>query len=368
LNPESRASDTRTFQVRFGPEKLASYDEQWANNLRLASAGTVEVTADFVRLSDSRNLEPQARRTFAMGDIANVMVTESENIVTLRTRRDQRVVYLFMGSAADLRALVSLLPRDTTPEFVEFLRQRDQYRENLAAIAPRVRVTPALITINVIVFALMALAGAGITQVNPAVHLEFGANFGPLTWQGEPWRLLTSAFIHFGVIHLALNMFALYNGGELTEELYGSARFAVVYLLAALAGSVASSWWGSARLSAGASGAVFGVYGALLAYFARWPRAIPLAMLKSVRYGAVLLCVYSLATGILLNFFGRAGQVFVDNAAHVGGLLGGAISGYLLARPFEAGARAVARPWQVAGVAALVCVILALLSARLWWR
>jgi len=354
--------------VRFGPEQLESYDEQWANNLGLAQAGTVEMTADFVRLQDARNLESPARRTFAMRDIANVAVIESGNVVVLRTRDGKRTAYLFMASAADMQALASLLPRDTTPEFTEYLRQRDQYRENRKAIAPKVRVTPALITINVGVFAVMALAGAGLTVLNPAVHLAFGANFGPLTWHGEPWRLLTSAFIHFGVIHLALNMYALYGGGELTEELYGGARFAVIYLLAALAGSVASSWWGTARLSAGASGAVFGVYGSLLAYFVRWPRAIPLAMLKSARYGAILLCVYSLAAGFLLNLFGRAGQVFVDNAAHVGGLLGGAISGYLLARPFEAGARAVARPWQVAGVAGLVCAALALLSASLWWK
>jgi membrane associated rhomboid family serine protease len=70
--------------------------------------------------------------------------------------------------------------------------------------------------------------------------------------------------------------------------------------------------------------------------------------------------VYSLAFGAIAGF--------VDNSAHIGGLLGGAISGYLLARPFEAKARAEARPWQVAGVAVLVCAALALLSARLWWR
>jgi rhomboid protease GluP len=263
-----------------------------------------------------------------------------------------------MATAADAQALLRLLPRTTTPQFLEHLRQHEQYRQNLRAIAPRVFVTPAIIVLNLLVFLVMALAGAGLTDVDPRVHVEFGSNYGPLTWNGEPWRLLTSAFIHFGVMHIAFNMYALYNGGVLTEKLFGNARFAVVYLLAALAGSVASSWWDPSRNSAGASGAVFGVFGALLAYIARFPRAIPLDMLKSVRSGAIMLCVYSLAMGVLLPF--------VDNAAHVGGLLGGAASGYLLARPFEPEARAVSRPGQVAAVAVAVCVALALLSYRLW--
>ena len=103
---------------------------------------------------------------------------------------------------------------------------------------------------------------------NPAVHIRFGSNFGPLTWTGEEWRLLTSAFLHFGLIHIALNMFALYQGGGLVERLFGSTRFAVIYLLSALSGSVASGWWDPLRNSAGASGAIFGVYGALLAFLA----------------------------------------------------------------------------------------------------
>jgi rhomboid protease GluP len=360
LNADTAAPGARSFAVRFGPEVATSPLEPWANNLGLTRTGTVEVTDTHVRVADSRNREPEARRTFALAEIANVQHVEAEHIVVLRTRADDRVVHLWMASADDAQALLALLPRTTTPEFVELLRQHRQYRENVEAIAPRVVVLPAIIGINVLVFAIMALFGAGIVTPEPAVHLAFGANFGPLTWQGEPWRLLASAFIHFGVMHITLNMYALYSGGTRAEQLFGSTRFAVIYLLSAVAGSVVSSWWDPSRLSAGASGAVFGVYGALLAYFARWPRAIPMDMLKSARSGAILLCVYSLAAGAVLGF--------VDNSAHVGGLLGGAMSGYLLARPFEPGARAVARPWQVAGVAALVSGLLAWLSAGFWWK
>lgn len=358
VNTESTPPPVRSFDVRFGPQKPARFDDPWANNLRLAHAGTLEVGADFVRIADSRNLEPEARRTFALRDIANVGFSAEDNVVVLRTRTGDRTVGLWLASAGDAQDLLQRLPRDTTPEFVELLRQREEYRANIEAIGPKVRVTPALIAINIAVFAIMLWAGAGLMQLDPRVHLQFGANFGPLTWNGEPWRLLTSAFIHFGLIHIAMNMYVLHNGGAFTEKLYGSARFAAIYLLAALAGSVVSSWWDPARASAGASGAIFGVYGALLAYFLRFPRAIPRDLLRSVRSGAVLLCVYSLAAGAVVNF--------IDNAAHVGGLLGGAISGFLLARPFDAKARSVARPWQVAAVAAGVVVALATLSVRLW--
>jgi len=120
---------------------------------------------------------------------------------------------------------------------------------------------------------------------------------------------------------------------------------------------VVSSWWDDSRVSAGASGAVFGVYGALLAFITIRRGDIPLDMLKSVGKGALMLCVYSLAMGAVVPF--------IDNAAHIGGLLGGVVSGLLLARPFNAEARAVPHPGQVVAVAAAVCAALVLLAARI---
>jgi rhomboid protease GluP len=353
---------SRIFEVRFGPQTPKSWTEQWPNNIDLAGSGRLEVTADSLLLTDARNAAPEKRRRFALADIANVQYAEHESgqIVFLRTARDDREVLVWMASKEEALALLERLPKTVTPEFLEAEAQHRKYRENLRAIAPRVVVTPAIIAANVALFVVMLAMGAGLFTVNSLVHLEFGANYGPLTWHGQPWRLLTSAFIHFGVIHLAFNMLALHNGGGFTEKLYGSARFAAIYLLAALAGSVASGWWDATRLSAGASGAIFGVYGALLAYFARHRRAIPMDLLKQVSMGAASLLVYSLAMGAVLGF--------VDNSAHIGGLLGGAVSGFLLARPFEPAARAVARPWSVAAVVAGVCLVLAIFAAQVMMR
>jgi rhomboid protease GluP len=152
-------------------------------------------------------------------------------------------------------------------------------------------------------------------------------------------------------------MYALHNGGMWTERLYGSARFAVIYLLSGLAGSVVSGWWDPMRNSAGASGAVFGVYGALLVFFLRRPQDIPRDLLMEVRSGAISLCVYSLAMGAVLPY--------VDNAAHVGGLLGGAAAGALLVRPFEPAARATPRPGWIAAVVLIIGAALTLLAAPL---
>jgi len=355
VNGTAPPPNGQVFKVRYGPEKPSHVDEPWANNLELTGSGTVVVAADKVWFSDTKSAPSKARREFAMADIANVGFSAQENIVAVRTRNDDREVYVWMASAEEARVLLGLLPRTTTPQFLEQQQLRLKFRENLKAIAPKAPVTPTIIGINVAVFLLMLAAGGGLAVMSGMVGVKFGANYGPLTWGGEPWRLITSAFVHWSIVHIAFNMYALYYGGMWTERLYGSARFSVLYLLSALAGSVVSSCVDAARLSAGASGAVFGVYGALLVFILRRRGDIPLDLLKSVRNGAISLCVYSLAMGAVLPN--------VDNSAHIGGLLGGAAAGWFLVRPFDTAARAVARPWQVAGVIGAVCAALALLVA-----
>src|SRR5688572_8752220 len=132
-------------------------------------------------------------------------------------------------------------------------------------------------------------------------------------------------------------------------------RFALIYLLSALAGDVASAWWDPTRVAAGASGAIFGVYGALLAFFMVRRTEIPARTLKVVGKGAALLCAYALLFGAVAPF--------VDNAAHIGGLIAGALSAALLARPLDPAARARPQPARVVAMAVGGCLLLAFVAS-----
>jgi len=358
--PTTLADGAQQFRVNFTPPDPPRFGQAEANNLKLKGPGTITVRADAVTLEDEPATRNRAaQRTFAHADIANVGHSADLKVVAFHTLNNERHVALWMQTPEDAQTLLALLPREPSPQFLEQQAKTRTFKDHLQALAPKAPVTPTIVGLNVAMFVVMLVAGAGFMAANPEVHVRFGSNLGPLTWTSEPWRLLTSAFIHFGIIHIAFNMYALWNGGVLTERLYGSARYAVIYLLSALAGGVASSLWNPTGNSAGASGAIFGVYGALLVFFTVRRADIPLALLTSVRSGALSLCVYSLVLG--------AANPAIDNAAHIGGLLGGALSGWLLARPFDPAARTRAQPWRLVLVVLGFCSALTAFSAPLWW-
>ena len=179
--------------------------------------------------------------------------------------------------------------------------------------------TPILIDANVLVFIIMIVSGVHIFFPEKQSMLEWGANIRPLTLEGQWWRLLTSCFIHFGIFHLIFNMYALLYIGLLLEPYLGKTRFITAYLLAGLAASTASLWWNSFVLSAGASGAIFGMYGVFLALLTT--KLLDKAIKKSLLISIALFVGYNILNGLKPN----SG---IDNAAHIGGLLSGLIIGY----------------------------------------
>src|SRR5207249_3684590 len=110
----------------------------------------------------------------------------------------------------------------------------------------------------------MILTGVSIFEPSIDDLLRWGADFGPSTTGGQWWRLLTSSFLHVGVVHLLANLVGLATFGPLVERLYGSAAFLALYIVGALTASLASVSWNPVILSAGASGAIFAVVGATL--------------------------------------------------------------------------------------------------------
>lgn len=187
----------------------------------------------------------------------------------------------------------------------------------------RTWVTWTLIAINTLVFLAMCASGVGVMSPNAAMTLDWGSNFGPQTLSGQWWRLFTSVFVHFGLFHLLLNMITLYQVGRLTERLYGSARLLGLYLFAGVTGSLASIFWHPGVNSAGASGAIFGVFGGLLVYMLKYRQHLPGA--KRQLSSILILIGYNL-------FYGFS-QQGIDNGAHLGGLAGGLLLGLSLARP-----------------------------------
>src|SRR4051812_18747095 len=192
--------------------------------------------------------------------------------------------------------------------------------QQLQAAAPRPTSTrrPAsnatlfIIAVNVIVFLLTALASRSLVNINIDVLRKFGANYGPLTLTGQWWRLLTSTFLHGGLLHVLFNMWALLNLGLLAEIIFGTEQYLALYLLAGLGGSVASLAWHPSVVGVGASGAIFGVAGAMLPalFFERNQR------LRNAMRGNL----GSIAFFVGFNILYGAGSLRIDNAAHLGGL------------------------------------------------
>jgi rhomboid protease GluP len=191
-------------------------------------------------------------------------------------------------------------------------------------------VTIVIAAANVIVFAIEVAAGGDLLWgPSPMQLLDLGGNFGPWTLGGEQWRLFTSMFLHVGLIHLALNMFmGLYQIGQHVERMYGRLGYAALYLFAGLAGSLASAIRSQA-VSAGASGAIFGILGAYAAYLLLHRKRLDQTALKK----QVQSLVFVLAINLYLGFQAKG----IDMAAHMGGLGAGFLAGLAL----EAGASAV---------------------------
>ncbi|HMI61037.1 MAG TPA: rhomboid family intramembrane serine protease [Puia sp.] len=179
-------------------------------------------------------------------------------------------------------------------------------------------ITAIIIGLNVLVFIAMAISGVNLMEPTSENLLKWGANFRPFTLQGEWWRLLTCCFLHIGIFHLLINMYALLYIGIMLEPLLGRTRYLVAYLLTGLLSSVASLAWNAYTVSAGASGAIFGVYGVFLALLTM-PHLIHPQIRKPLLKSMGWFVVLNLGIGV---------TGIVDAAGHAGGLVSGLLMGY----------------------------------------
>lgn len=200
--------------------------------------------------------------------------------------------------------------------------------QNPAPTRPRSRgfqdmpVTSVLIGINALVFVLMTASGVSFTSPSLQQLVNWGADFGPYALTNQPWRLLTCTFVHIGILHIALNMWCLWNLGALAERIFDRWTYALTYTACGIGSSIVAVWWRPMLVTAGASGAIFGIAGALIAalYLGRLP--VPPSAIKSTLKSLLAFAGYNLFFGLLPG---------ISNAAHIGGLITGLGLGAVLA-------------------------------------
>ena len=210
-----------------------------------------------------------------------------------------------------------------------------------------------ILALNVLIFLLMELSGGSRT---PDVLLNFGASYGPYLRRGEYWRLVMPMFLHIGLLHLLLNTTALFVLGRILEGVYGYGRFALLYVACGV-GSSSLSMTLSSSVSAGASGAIFGIAGAMLTTGYLHRAAVPRHWRRSFGGGILPLIVLNLILGYSVPG--------IDNWGHVGGLVTGLLLSGLIPPPGLAWVPASLQdePSQAAVIVPLVVVALAMAAA-----
>src|SRR5579859_265742 len=195
-----------------------------------------------------------------------------------------------------------------------------------------ITLTHVLFGANVAVFLAMALASGSIDNFPGSVAISFGANYGPYTLSGEWWRLATYMFLHGGIWHIVFNMWCLWDLGALCESLYGRWTYATIYLTTGIAAGLASVGWNPGVMSVGASGAIFGLAGALAASYYLGEFSLPSIAIRGTLRSLAFFIGFNVLFGIGYNVFLGGNYGGIDNAAHIGGLISGLMLGALIAR------------------------------------
>lgn len=357
------------FEVDFSQRALVqpSWLEQTHNDLGFAGTGTLSVDGVSVLISGhggmQQGLAALLSKQVQLPYWAIVNVERRGSLVRFEYTGTE-----FGGGSMAIRLtdegaaarLVGMLPKVRTREFRPQIPLDQEFSRRLIAQAPKTPVTYSIIVTNVVVFIATLIGGADWLSPTGVVQIAWGSNFGPYTTDGEWWRLFTSEFIHFGVIHLVANMLALAYFGPLVERLYGSVNYLFVYLLAGVGGSLTSIAWHPDVNSAGASGAIFGLLGALLATLLlaqyRDKNTFPRDLLRAIGKWALLFLLWNLYAG-----FRTKG---LDYADHIGGLTTGFLIGLTMTRPVT-GEHSYTRS-DLRRLARSVPIAVAVLAGGLW--
>ena len=179
-------------------------------------------------------------------------------------------------------------------------------------------VTYIIMAICIILFILMELSGG---STNSQTLLKYGANLDVLVKNGEYYRLFTCIFLHIGIMHLLCNMYSLYIIGREVENLFGKIKYIIIFILSGIFGSIMSLAFTHNTISAGASGAIFGLLGALLYFGMHYRTYLGEAIKRSI--------IPIIVVNLIIGFFAEG----IDLAAHIGGLVGGVLVAMMVGVP-----------------------------------
>jgi len=198
-------------------------------------------------------------------------------------------------------------------------------------------VTMALIAINVLVYFAELAEGGSTDGTGNSIYFH-GVLFGPFVGQGDWWRVVTAMFLHYGPLHLALNMYSLYFAGTLLEHLIGRWRFALLYFASGVAGSAGALVWTPLAGTVGASGAIFGILGGLFVLERR----------RHIATGG------QIAVLIVINLIFSLTFAGISIGGHIGGLIGGVALMWLMLEFRSSWLYSVASAVAIIVVAALI--------------
>ena len=253
-----------------------------------------------------------------------IILSEEKGSYETRTGNSLKWLFGMLIGTNLIWLLFTLIPKLNSKELQKFgtKKEKERQKKELLEVIKFFKpvnnfwATPVILDINLLIFIIMIFCGVNFMEPEGQELIKWGANYGPLTSDGQQWRLLTSIFIHAGIIHLANNMFALGLIGYFLEKTIGSLKFMTIYILTGLIASFASLLVNQSMVSLGASGAIFGIYGlvAALLLFNYIDKNLSLLLKISIPIFIIINLILSLKSG-------------VDMAAHLGGLISGFVIG-----------------------------------------
>lgn len=252
-------------------------------------------------------------------------------------------------------AIVALLPATRSKWFDRQASDIRSFYRLLRSPGHSAWLTPLIVMAAFALYIALVIQSGVIGAFDGDWLTQFGGNLAVRTVGGEWWRLLSALFVHVSLAHLLVNMWVLWSAGRFTERLFGNWLYLAIYLGAGVGGGLASMAWNPSVVTVGASGAIFGVLGAMLSFLVHGHTRVPLPVVRAHLIPTTVFVLFSIFNGLF--------QPNVDNAAHVGGLFTGLMLGWAFA-PIGRGADM--RLWAWLQSAAATMLVFGLMSALCW--